>query len=150
MATKDIVQNTFIKVHKHLYTLKDSKKVKSWLFQIARNELANYYKINAPYTSEKKSEYIQNFYTDTDFCCFERFLEELPESYKKVVKLVYLEGKTNSDAANELQLSLANVKAQIRRSKSFLKQRFQECCNYDINKSGKLIGKPDCVFCYSI
>ncbi len=149
-VTKDILQNIFVKIHKHLDALQDASKAKSWVFQIARNELVNYYRVNAPYVAEKDSKPIQDAIPTDDFCCFERFLEELPEQYKKAITLVYIDGKTNADAADELQLSLPNVKAQIRRAKGFLKERFRDCCKYSINTSGKLIGQPDCAFCNSL
>ena len=35
--TDDILQNTFIKIHTKLHTLKDITKLKSWCFTVARN-----------------------------------------------------------------------------------------------------------------
>ena len=37
--TEDILQDTFIKIHTKLHTLKDLNKIKSWCFIIARNLL---------------------------------------------------------------------------------------------------------------
>lgn len=146
-VAQDILQNIFLKVHEHLDRLQNPTKAKSWVFQIARNELANHYRGLTPnFSTIRESEHFEDFAKD-GFCCFERFLEELPNNYRKVVKLVYLEGKTNVEAADRLGLSLANVKARIRRAKNMLKQRFQECCLYEMDKSGKLVGEPDCMVC---
>ena len=40
----DILQDTFIKVHTKLQTLKDDDKLKSWLFSVARYTLMDYFK----------------------------------------------------------------------------------------------------------
>jgi len=39
----DILQDTFIKIHTKLHTLKDSKKLKSWVFTIARNSTLDFF-----------------------------------------------------------------------------------------------------------
>ena len=36
-VTDDILQDTFIKIHTKLHTLKDITKLKAWIFTIARN-----------------------------------------------------------------------------------------------------------------
>ena len=150
LVAEDIVQNTFLKVHEHLPSLRDSSKARAWVFQIARNELSKHYKNTSEVFSEGESEKLETLTIKDEFCCFERFLDELPDDYQKVVKLVYLEGKTNAEAAEELNLSLANVRARIRRAKDNLKQRFQDCCNFAVNKSGKLVGSANCTVCNPI
>lgn len=147
---QDVVQNTFLKAHGSLGTVHKPVKIKAWLFQIARNELANYYRDPNTNISNTELAPIADVSAKDDFCCFERFIEELPDKYQKVIKLVYLEGKTNSEAANTLNLSLANIKARIRRAKGILKQRFQDCCSYKTNESDQLVGEPDCAVCYAI
>ncbi|MEM7486070.1 MAG: sigma-70 family RNA polymerase sigma factor [Bacteroidota bacterium] len=144
---EDVLQNTFLKVHRHLDKLQDSSRAKAWVFQIARNELANYHKGNTVTVPINESAELESLSFTDDLCCFERFLEELPDNYQKVIELVYLEGKTNAQASEELNLSLANIKARIRRAKKILKQRFQECCHFTLNESGKLVGSSHCTTC---
>ena len=40
----DILQNTFIKIHTKLHTLKDLNKIKSWCFTIARNSIMDFFR----------------------------------------------------------------------------------------------------------
>lgn len=44
IITEDILQDTFIKVHTKLHTLKDEEKIKPWLFSIARYTLLDHFK----------------------------------------------------------------------------------------------------------
>ena len=44
--TDDILQDTFIKIHTKLDTLKDITKLKSWCFRIAQNSILDHWKSN--------------------------------------------------------------------------------------------------------
>ena len=83
VVAEDVLQNTFLKIHEHLHGLKDASKAKAWSFQIARNELANYYKGNSNMVNTNLSDNLEELPLMDDLCCFERFMEELPGSYKK-------------------------------------------------------------------
>ncbi|MBK5214756.1 MAG: sigma-70 family RNA polymerase sigma factor [Flavobacteriaceae bacterium] len=146
-ATSDIFQNTFLKIHKNLNQLKEEEKVKAWVFQIARNEIANYFKQESVYIasvndeSESLSEKYQNI------CCFDKFINDLPDIYREPIELVYIKGKKQQQVAEILAISLPNVKARIRRAKDILKKNFNECCKFDFDKNGSLIGEPNCSKC---
>ncbi len=142
-VTNDILQNSFIKIHRNLNKLQQPNKVRQWVFQITRNEIANFHKGNK--THAKPLDVNE---TTKDFlCCFDRFVEELPEIYKAVILPVYFQGKKQAEVAKDLGISLPNLKARIRRAKHILKERFTSCCKYVSNEKGQLIGEPDCAIC---
>ncbi|MDX5478836.1 MAG: sigma-70 family RNA polymerase sigma factor [Cyclobacteriaceae bacterium] len=144
---KDILQTTFLKIHKNLYLLKNQKKVKPWIFRIADNEIKNLYKkatlnvVNFQDFAEVEQE-IQGW-----TCCFDRFINELPDHYKEIIDLVYVRGLKQKKVAEISGISLENVKARIKRSKELLKHKFKDCCGYQLNKKGMLIGESDCPIC---
>ena len=146
-TANDLVQNIFIKIHKNLETLKNSQKAKQWVFQIARNEILDFHK-------QRKEELDASRLDDESLedqfeviCCFDKFMDELPEKYKVVINSVYVEGKKLSQIATEQNLSLANVKARVRRGKQYLKEKLINCCKYNLDENGKLKGKPNCPIC---
>ncbi|MEO1213165.1 MAG: sigma-70 family RNA polymerase sigma factor [Bacteroidota bacterium] len=143
----DIFQNTFLKIHKNLSKLKDEKKVKAWIYQIARNEIADFFYAETPqvYKSNIFKEIPDQEYQVV--CCFDKLINELPDNYKEVIEMVYIKGYKQKDVARQLEISLENTKARIRRAKDRLKKEFRECCKYELNKEGKLIGEPDCSSC---
>ena len=47
-ATDDILQNVFVKMHTGLASLKDETKLQSWLYQIARNAIIDYFRLQKP------------------------------------------------------------------------------------------------------
>lgn len=61
--------------------------------------------------------------------------------------MVYIKGLKQKDVAIELNISLENTKARIRRAKDILKQKFKECCKYEFDKAGKLTGESNCSVC---
>ncbi|MEL6945662.1 MAG: sigma-70 family RNA polymerase sigma factor, partial [Bacteroidota bacterium] len=148
-AADEILQNSFLKVCLYLDALKDQKKLKAWIFQITRNEIINH--INQASKQSKVQELDLDVPecedTYEDICCLERFVKELPDTYKKTIELLYFQGKKQHEVAEILGISLANVKARTRRGKSIMKKNLQICCQYEVNKGGDLVGEPNCARC---
>jgi RNA polymerase sigma-70 factor (ECF subfamily) len=47
-AVEDILQDVFVKIHTRIDTLKEDAKLESWLFQITRNAVIDYYRSRKP------------------------------------------------------------------------------------------------------
>lgn len=153
---KDVFQNTYLKAHEKHHTLRDKYKVRGWLYQIARHEIADYFNRESYYVSKFDNAKNRDVTKEPDnmgageFCCFNKFIDELPGIYRAVFELIFLNGKTQKEAASLLNISLPNVKARVRRGKAILKQRFNECCRYQIDEKGNLIGNSDCPRCNAV
>ncbi|MCM5661430.1 sigma-70 family RNA polymerase sigma factor [Galbibacter mesophilus] len=146
-ASNDVFQNTFVKIHRNLSTLENTEKARAWAFQIARNEIANHFKKEAMYVEKSNEGKETPPENQAHLCCFDSFINDLPKVYREVIELVYIKGEKQKDAAIFLNISLENVKARVRRAKEILKQKLSECCQYEFDKNGKLIGEPNCVKC---
>lgn len=153
---KDIFQNVQLKAFENCHQIRDPHKLRPWLYQIARNEIKDFFYRESRYVQKSTfplADQFDNphrFAAIKDFCCFHKFIYELPEIYREVVKQIYINGKTQKETADLLQISLANVKIRISRAKEILKTRFKTCCRYEIDNSGKLIGEPDCERCNTV
>lgn len=145
--TNDVLQNTFLKIHKNITKLNSDEKAKPWSFQIARNEIANYYNKEAIYVENFNSNNIVDIKQVDNYCCFDSFINTLPTNYRQVIELIYVEGFKQKEVASKLAISLDNVKARVRRAKDILKDNFSKCCKYQFNKQGKLIGEANCAMC---
>lgn len=149
-VANDVFQETFLKIHSRNHQLRDEKKLKAWVYQIARNEIINHYNTkplsaNEPiFESQLTDEQLQ---AHEQICCFDKFITQLPPNYKTVIELVYLKGMKQQEVAVQLNISLANVKARLRRAKELLKEKFNTCCKYKVNKKGKLTGESNCQQC---
>lgn len=146
--SSDILQSSFLKIHKNIHQIKDETKARAWAFQIGRNEIANHFNTEMAHSNPLDSEIAHEVMAiSEEICCFDRFIDDLPNDYREVIMLSYISGKKQEEVAEILGLSLANVKARIRRSKALLKKRFQECCKFEANMDGKLVGTPNCTVC---
>ncbi|MEM7538202.1 MAG: sigma-70 family RNA polymerase sigma factor [Chloroflexota bacterium] len=47
-AVEDILQDVFVKVYTRLDSLKENAKLESWLYQITRNAVVDYYRAKRP------------------------------------------------------------------------------------------------------
>jgi RNA polymerase sigma-70 factor (ECF subfamily) len=149
-TTNDIFQNTFLKIHKNLSKLEKEEKARAWIFQIARNEIVNYFNEESIYIGKLDINKENSLPEYQHICCFDKFINDLPEIYRQVIELIYIKGQKQKDSAKELEISLENVKARIKRAKDILKKKFSECCKYEFDKNGKLIGESNCSICNSI
>lgn len=151
---KDILQNVNLKALENSGQIRNYKKLRAWLYQTARNEISNFYSQESKYISKIENTPFEKSVAQrqmkAEFCCFDKFIDELPPIYKNVIEQIYINGKTQKQTAEILNISLPGVKARSRRAKSILKTRFEECCNYQTDKNGKLTGDSDCIICDSI
>lgn len=149
----DILQDTFIKIHTKLHTLKDIKKLKSWCFSVARNSILDYWKSTnqtfeiANFDSE--TVIIENVHTEKD--CLRGILKNLPKKYRDPLFLSDIKGLKQQEVAEQLLQSLPTTKSQIQRARKLIAQGFMDCCGFVLNKEGNLVGeiqdKDDCKVC---
>lgn len=153
VAADDILQDTFIKVHTKLHTLKDDDKLKAWLFSIARFIILDYYKVHKltlPTDDlEIASEPGPKGHTEHD--CLRGILLNLPKKYRDPLFLSDIKGLKQQEVAQQLHLALPTVKSQIQRARKQIAQGFMDCCGFKMNADGHLVGeiqdKADCKVC---
>lgn len=143
---EDILQDVFVKVFLKIDSLENIEKVGAWLFQITRNSINDFYRINAktPQKVDITDLLIKEESTHNFLGCLSPIIDELPTKYKEVIHLSDVEGKKYQEIAKQLDLSLSGVKTRVQRGRELLKQGFINCCQYKKDENGKLIGKNDC------
>jgi len=149
---QDILQDVFIKIHLNKDKIKDESKVQSWIYQVARNTINDFFRSKSKMLLDSDVPELEDqtvgFYGKQEiFCCLHPFVEELPEKYKEAIKLSDLEGKKQQEVADLLNISLSGVKSRIQRAREILKHKFVDCCNFSLNADGQLIGEQDCARC---
>jgi RNA polymerase sigma-70 factor (ECF subfamily) len=71
---------------------------------------------------------------------FRRMIYSLPEPYREAVVLTELDGLTQQELANRLGISLSGAKSRVQRGRAQLKQMLDECCTFEFDRRGKVIG----------
>ena len=152
-VAEDLLQETFIKVHTKLNSLKDMEKLQSWVYSIARNVTMDYFRKNGE-TSDIENEFIADEepplnHTRED--CLQGIIKSLPKKYSDVLILFDIQGVKQRQISEQLGLPLPTVKSQIQRGRKLVAQGFVDCCDFKINDEGLLVGelqdKEDCKIC---
>jgi RNA polymerase sigma-70 factor (ECF subfamily) len=135
---EDLTQEAFIKAFSSLKNFNDEYAFSTWLYKIATNNSIDFirkrklqtYSIDKPIES-KDSDYTfelpdESYEADKELISGQRTrllnqaIAELPEKYKKVIKLRHVEEKSYEEIAALLNLPIGTVKAHIFRAREVL------------------------------
>jgi RNA polymerase sigma-70 factor (ECF subfamily) len=135
---EDLVQETFIRVYRHLHRFDQSKKFSTWVYTIAsnlaKNELRNrsrnplvlFQTIKKNWDADQRPlEWEDNTYRPDDLYrkrhlkrMVESAVEELPEHHRAVFVLREMEGKTYEEIAEITGCNLGTVKSRLNRARN--------------------------------
>jgi len=154
---EDLLQEILIKTHKNMGSLKDPKKFKAWLFQIARNTFIDYYRKPSRNLSTETLPELADFKEEDSKAqdsmrqelshCIKPFIKNLPKKYGEAIEAVDLQGLSQKDLAKQLGLSHSAIKSRVQRGRQKLAELFQECCTYKVDARGNIMGyetKSEC------
>lgn len=141
----DILQNVFLKMHSGLPALKDQTKLKSWLYQIARNAIIDYFRARKPtidipeWLSQPETDSGEKVAQELSEC-LRPMIQLLPENYRETVTLSELEGLGQKEVARLQGISLSGAKSRVQRGRAQLKEMLAECCRLEFDHGGRLSG----------
>ena len=166
----DILQEVFLRMHRNLDKLKDPRRVVSWVFQITRNVISDYYRspkhqreiaagsaadleatYSIPHPSLTSESPESQFIRKELAACLLPMIKQLPERYGEALKLVELDGLTQKAAAHQLGISLSGMKSRVQRGRKELKHLIEECCVLQLDRRGTItdysVRHADCKPC---
>ncbi len=142
----DLLQETFLRIHKKLDDVHDEQRLTAWVFQIARNLVIDYYR-------SKGQERPTELPNDVAAPAQERenlnvlvedwlpiMIAELPEAYREAVDLYELKEMPQQQIAEQLNISLSGAKSRVQRGRAKLKSLLFECCSFEQDRRGNIIG----------
>ncbi len=139
----EILQETLLKVYKYCTEKRGIKNIRSWLFQIAYNNIMDHYRNQTKFSNssafpELVTEDTNEAYKDA-LNYILPMLAFLPEDYSIPLKMADIDGLKQADIAKKLGLTLTAVKSRIQRARNLLKAEFMTCCNFETDKQGTII-----------
>ena len=141
--TDDILQDVLIKVYNFCISKSGVSNIRSWLFQITQNTIADHYRKNSKNISQDVSNDIieedENLAFSEAINYIKPMLEFLPKEYAEPLKLADIDGIKQAEIAKKLNLTLTATKSRIQRARKLLKAEFITCCNFETDKSGNII-----------
>jgi RNA polymerase sigma-70 factor, ECF subfamily len=135
---EDLVQETFIRVYRHLHRFDQSKKFSTWIYTIAsnlaKNELRNRSRnplvlfqtlLKNRVEDTRPLEWEDNTYRPDDLfrkralkAQVDAAVEQLPEHHRTVFLLREMEGKTYEEIAEITDTNLGTVKSRLNRARN--------------------------------
>ncbi|WP_044212843.1 sigma-70 family RNA polymerase sigma factor [Flammeovirga sp. OC4] len=132
---QDILQDVFIKIHEKKALLKDEQQLESWIYQITRNSIIDFYrkrKNNQTFDVDQVDLPQEFNGSDSNLqaceACVKPFILQLPEKYQDVLMKVTYHRVSQKEYAHQHQLSYSAVKSRVQRGREQLKQSFETCC----------------------
>jgi len=142
----DLLQEVFVRVIRHLTTLRATERPEAWLFQIARNALRD--SLRARQRRDGRTDTLEIDLPDGSDAaslrasemelapCLTSMIGRLPEPYRSAIELTSIRGLTQADAAREAGVSLSGMKSRVQRGREQLRQMLVRCCEIQVDVRG--------------
>lgn len=150
---EDLLQEVFIKIHSNIDKVKDDTKIQSWIYQITRNQIIDYFRGNHDVTdsnSEIPEEVEESFPTDQMEDALEdmiKMMDNLPAEYCEALCLTELQGMSQIEYAQRIGISYSGAKSRVQRSRKLLKDMLLNCCHYEFDKYGTVLNITPATCC---
>jgi RNA polymerase sigma-70 factor (ECF subfamily) len=153
-SSEDIIQDVFLKIHTRIDTLRNEEKLQSWIYQIARNAIADYYREHRATSDLSDATLLLEEPAAEDDIVKElipsikAMVDSLPPDYREALLLTEYEGLTQRELAQRLGLSLSGAKSRVQRAREKLKTMLLDCCHFEFDRRGQVIDyQPKCSCC---
>jgi RNA polymerase sigma-70 factor (ECF subfamily) len=140
----DVVQEVFVRVVRHVPSLRDAERIEAWLFQIARNTLRDAMRVRqrrdsrtdaietdipAPRHSEDERA------AEAELApCLTPMVARLAEPYRSAIEMTSVHGLTQTEAAKHAGVSVSGMKSRVQRARDQLKEMLLRCCEVDVDR----------------
>lgn len=148
---EDILQNVFIKIYKNIDDLKSETKLESWIFQITRNSIIDYYRAKKPDYSLNKAEESFEIPIETEnmnqkiSLYLNELIRELPKKYQEPLDMYEFKNHKHKEISKKLNISVSGSKTRVQRAKIKLKEMLLKCCDFELDTYGNIINyNPRC------
>lgn len=152
----DILQDVFVKIHTHIESLKDDTRLESWLYQVTRNAISDYYRSRRH--SDRLPEWIEQPEPENAdeirqelSSCLQPMINALPDRYRHAMQMSEIDNKTQKVVAEVEGISLSAAKSRVQRGRVLLKAMLYDCCLFEVNRDNQVVSyekkESDCKFC---
>jgi RNA polymerase sigma-70 factor (ECF subfamily) len=143
-SADDILQEVFLKIHKRLSQLQDPAKLQGWVYLIARNAIIDHYRTRKETVEVSASLPAEPTEAEPEVeelkAAFRRMIYGLPAHYREALLLTEFDGLTQQELAARVGISVSGAKSRVQRGRDQLRQMLSECCAFEFDRRGKIIG----------
>lgn len=122
---EDMIQETIIKYHQKSPVFENSEHEKAWLIRVATNKCHDLlrFRVRHPQMDE---DAIEKIVYDTNDSGILEALTQVPEKYRLVLTLYYIEEYSMQDIAAIIHRSVSAVKMRLQRGRKLLEEIYRK------------------------
>jgi len=149
-SAEDILQDVFLKIHTRIDTLHQQDRVASWIYQITRNAIADYYRAQRPSTDLPETLAVPDDFVNDDVVqellpCVAAMVDDLPDTYREALHLTEYQGLSQKQLSERLGISFSGAKSRVQRARAKIKEQLLACCHFQFDYAGHIIDyQPHC------
>lgn len=141
----DLTQEVWVRIARKLGDLRDTQKLESWIYQIARNVVTDFFRrqretaelpagLPAPPDESSVEELRANLH---DYV--KGVVESLPEPHREALVLTMYEGLSQQELAERVGITLTAAKSRVQRARAEVRKIMEECCRWKFDALGNII-----------
>ena len=154
-SAEDILQDVFLKIHTQIDTLQQQDRVAAWMYQIARNAIADYYRAQRPTSVVPETLAAPDDLATDDVVqellpCVAAMVDMLPATYREALRLTEYEWLSQKQLSERLGISFSGAKSRVQRARAKIKEQLLACCHFQFDHAGRIIDyQSRCACCAS-
>jgi RNA polymerase sigma-70 factor (ECF subfamily) len=153
---EDILQEVFIRIHRHLCCQPDWDKPPSWIYQIARHLIIDHYRrrrelVELPEDLPAEPDLPEDDPEAALALSLKEMVDELPEPYRQALLLTEYQGLSQKQLAESQGISLSGAKSRVQRARQRLRNMLLECCHFEFDRRGRIVDYYErCCCCHPV
>lgn len=128
---EDALQDAFVRIWQKIHTYDESKgRLFTWMLNVARNIAIDKLRANTSRKAELTSSLSEGTIAkgpsttiQIDHIGIRELLDDLPPDQKLVIELIYFQGYTQAEVAEEFNIPLGTVKSRVRLAMNYLRSK---------------------------
>ncbi len=144
---EDVLQETFLRIHRHLGEVRGADRLAAWVFQVARSAIVDHYRRRrrpAATPGEGDPGATAGNESSSGFeelaACLTPMVAALLPADREAIELSEIRGLTQREASTRAGLSLSGMKSRVQRARRKLKAMLLDCCRVELDRRGGIVG----------
>jgi RNA polymerase sigma-70 factor (ECF subfamily) len=143
-GAEDILQDVFLKIHTRIGTLRADDRLASWIYQITRNAIADYYRAQRPTAELAETLPAADELAGDDAArelspCVAALVAALPDAYREALRLTEYQGLSQKQLSEQLGISFSGAKSRVQRARAKIKEQLLACCHFQFDYAGRIV-----------
>jgi RNA polymerase sigma-70 factor (ECF subfamily) len=141
----DLLQDVFVRVVEKIGSLRHAGRIESWVYQIARNTVADFYRRRTPRPADAVEDVVSSHrehggnQNRAVGAWLSLMIGRLPETLRDAVRMYEIEGLSQSEIAKRLNVSLSGAKSRVQRGRHQLEELLLGSCQLELDRRGNVI-----------